>query len=93
MPSDGKKWISTVITAVTNFAAQYNYQSIAPALLIMSTAVCCATDDSCRKGDQATWVAGSSTGGIFVGSIVGQLYMGFLGDHFSRSMALSWTMR
>lgn len=90
--SGGKKWLSTIITACTNFSAQYNYQSIGPALLIMSRAVCTATDDSCRKGDQATWVAGSSTAGIFFGSIVGQLYMGFLGDHFSRSIALSWTM-
>lgn len=90
--SIGKKWISYTITALTNFAAQYNYQSIGPALLIMSTAVCTATDDSCRKGDQAAWVAGSSSAGIFLGSIIGQLSMGFLGDYFTRNTALSWTM-
>mgnify|MGYP000075324412 CR=1 FL=1 len=35
------------------------------------------------KGTQAQWVQGISTAAVFIGSIVGQLSLGFLGDLFS----------
>jgi len=87
-----KSWFSTIVTALTNFSQQYNIQCIVVVLLVMSSSVCTTDDDACQKGDQMAWVDGCITAGIFIGSIFGQLYMGFLGDHFSRSKALSWTM-
>lgn len=89
---EGKRWISTIITATANFCTIYNYQTISAALLIMSTSQCTSNDDECRKGEQAAWVTGCSEAGIFLGCIVGQLLMGYLGDYFTRSTALSWTM-
>jgi PHS family inorganic phosphate transporter-like MFS transporter len=85
-------WLSTTITAMANFSTQYNYQCVAVALLIMSDTVCTSSDSECRKGTQAQWVQGISTAAVFIGSIVGQLSLGFLGDLFSRNTALSWTM-
>lgn len=85
-------WLSSTITAMANFSTQYNYQCVAVALLIMSQSVCTDTAQNCRKGIQAEWVQGASTAAIFIGSIVGQLSLGFLGDLFSRNAALSWTM-
>lgn len=77
---------------MANFSTQYNYQCVAVALLIMSQSVCTDNILNCNKGMQAEWVQGTSTAGIFIGSIVGQLSLGFLGDLFSRNAALSWTM-
>jgi hypothetical protein len=40
MLDGGGRWISSAIAAFANFGTQYNFQSIAVALLIMSTNEC-----------------------------------------------------
>eukprot|EP01040_Poterioochromonas_malhamensis_P013132 gene13132-14415_t len=85
-------WLSTIITAVANFSTQYNFQSISVVLLMMSTNECTATPHSCEEGDQAVWVQSTTSAAVFVGSIVGQLTLGYLGDLFSRNFALCWTL-
>jgi PHS family inorganic phosphate transporter-like MFS transporter len=92
MGGDSKSRISTSITAMANFSSQYNFQSIAVAMLMMSQSQCTLDDDACKDGTQATWVSGASSGTVFVGAIVGQLTMGYLGDYFSRNLALCWTL-
>jgi PHS family inorganic phosphate transporter-like MFS transporter len=88
----GKDWISFCSTALANFSAQYNFQSIAICLLIMSKSVCTADDGDCKSGDQMEWVTGTAEATIFIGAVVGQLGMGFLGDFLSRNQALSVTL-
>jgi len=85
----GKTWLSTLAIAFSNFAIQYNFGSIAIALLMMSDAVCTQKDASlCRKGEQQSWVQGTSSSVIFVGAVIGQLVMGRLGDLIGRNKAL-----
>jgi PHS family inorganic phosphate transporter-like MFS transporter len=85
-------WLSPTITGMSNFACQYNFQSIVSALVIMSATVCTMDDDNCRHGYQAEWVDSMSTAGVFLGAILGQMSMGFLGDYLNRSIALAITM-
>jgi MFS transporter, PHS family, inorganic phosphate transporter len=92
MGADGGGWLSFACTAFANFTCQYNFQSIAVCLMIMSASVCTDTDDNCRGGQQAAWVSGSSQAIIFIGAVIGQLSMGFLGDYLTRSNALSVTL-
>jgi len=94
VPHDVKavKYLSTLCTCISNFGAQYNFQSIAVALLTMSTAECTSTPDNCSMGHQQAWVVGTSAAVAFLGAICGQLSMGALGDHISRNGALSVTL-
>jgi MFS family permease len=84
--------ISTTSTAFANFAAQYNFQSISVCLLLMSTSECTSSDNECRKGHQDAWVSGTSSAVVFIGAVLGQLFMGFLGDYFSRTRGLCVTL-
>jgi PHS family inorganic phosphate transporter-like MFS transporter len=88
----GNTWISFTSTALANFAAQYNFQSIAISLLVMSLNECTTDDGDCRTGDQLAWVDGTSQATIFIGAVVGQLGMGFLGDFLTRNQALTVTL-
>jgi PHS family inorganic phosphate transporter-like MFS transporter len=88
----GNTWISFTSTALANFAAQYNFQSIAISLLVMSLNECTTDDGNCRSGDQLAWVDGTSQATIFIGAVVGQLGMGFLGDFLTRNQALTVTL-
>ena len=58
----------------------------------MSVSECTNNDDECKHGNQASWVEGAANAVIFVGAIVGQLSMGFLGDLFTRNYALMITL-
>lgn len=85
-------WLSSIITAVANFSTQYNFQCISVVLLIMSSSQCTSNDEDCKEGDQAVWVQSTASAAVFLGAIVGQLTMGYLGDYFSRNFALCWTL-
>ena len=87
-----RKNISKLITSVSNFSVQYNFQAIAIALLVMSSSVCTSDDVNCRGGDQASWVRGTAAATIFIGAIVGQVSMGYLGDLIGRNKALFFTL-
>jgi len=84
--------ISFLSAAWANFAIQYNFQSIAITLQMMSASVCTSDDGDCRSGDQAAWVSGTTSAVIFIGAVIGQLSMGFLGDYLSRNEALAATL-
>lgn len=84
--------ITTLISAISNFSSQYNFQSIAVALIMMSVEVCTSDSTSCIKGKQADWVYGLSSAASFVGAILGQLSMGFFGDVVGRNKALYATL-
>ena len=84
--------ITTLISAISNFSAQYNFQCISVALIMMSVEVCTDTPSQCSQGKQASWVFAMSSGVTFVGAIFGQLSMGFFGDVIGRSKALYITM-
>ncbi|KAJ1424563.1 hypothetical protein B484DRAFT_97823 [Ochromonadaceae sp. CCMP2298] len=60
--------------------------------MIMSQSVCTTHPQDCRQGNQAPWVGGLANSVIFIGAVVGQLSMGFLGDYLSRSKALAVTL-
>jgi PHS family inorganic phosphate transporter-like MFS transporter len=92
MSGKSPTWLSPFITGLANFATQYNFQSIAAALVVMSSSICTSDDDNCRNGIQADWVASMSTAAVFLGAVVGQCSMGFLGDYLNRSVALGITM-
>ena len=85
-------WFSFTSTALANFAAQYNFQAIAICLQVMSASVCTIDDADCKTGEQAAWIAGSAEATIFIGAVVGQLSMGFLGDILTRNQALTVTL-
>ena len=80
--------LSTIITAFANFGVTYNYNSITIALIVMSESVCTNGSSNCALGIQASWVNSSTEAVIFVGTIMGQLTMGYLGDVIGRSRAL-----
>ena len=88
----GPSNLSSFITAAANFSAGYNFQSIAIALVIMSSDVCTSSASQCQLGIQAAWVYGTATAISFVGAITGQLTMGYLGDVIGRNKALTLTM-
>ena len=92
--ASGGSWLSSCIVAFSNFSIQYNFGSIAIALLVMSTSVCTTrnTPDLCRRGLQAPWVSGTAASVVFVGAVVGQLSMGVLGDVVGRRPAMLCTM-
>ena len=87
-----KKLISKLITSISNFSVQYNFQAIAVALLVMSATVCTTDDEECKDGKQAAWVHGTASATIFIGAILGQLTMGYLGDVIGRNQALFFTL-
>eukprot|EP01040_Poterioochromonas_malhamensis_P013221 gene13221-14513_t len=92
MGGDGKSKLSKYITGMANFSSQYNFQCIALVLLVMSVRECTTNDDGCKDGDQAEWVDSTASAAVFIGAVVGQLTMGYLGDLFSRNLALCWTL-
>lgn len=90
--TDRKRFVSKILTSVSNFSVQYNFQAIAISLLVMSETVCTATDDSCKAGNQDEWVGSTASATIFIGAIFGQLTMGYLGDYLGRNKALFFTL-
>ena len=84
--------LSISSTALANFTAQYNFQSIAIALIVMSSSECTLNSNNCDDGSQKSWVKGTANAVIFVGAVIGQLSMGFLGDYLSRNSALAVTL-
>ena len=93
--SSRKHWSSGISTALSNFVVQYNYGSMSCALLIMASSVCTYDDDitmysDCdMKGQQREWVEPTSNSIVYLGSILGQLTLGFCGDYFGRTIALA----
>jgi PHS family inorganic phosphate transporter-like MFS transporter len=93
--SSSKHWSSEISTALSNFVVQYNYGSMSCALLIMASSVCTFDDDTkiysdCdMKGEQREWVEPTSNSIVYLGSILGQLTLGFCGDYFGRTIALA----
>lgn len=87
-----KSNLSKFITGLSNFSVQYNFQAIAVALLLMTTAVCTTDDDKCKQGKQASWVASTASAVVFTGAIFGQLSMGYLGDLIGRNKAMTLTL-
>jgi MFS transporter, PHS family, inorganic phosphate transporter len=81
-----------ILSGISNFSVQYNFQAIAIALIVMSESVCTSDDAKCKDGEQAEWVDGVAAATVFVGAIVGQLSMGYLGDVIGRSRALFFTL-
>lgn len=86
------KKISLIITALSNFSVQFNFQAVAVALLVMSASVCTSNDDECRENEQAAWVSGAATSTVFIGCIAGQLSMGYVGDLLGRNTAMCMTL-
>lgn len=84
--------LTTMISAICNFSAQYNFQCIPVALVMMSVAICTSDSANCLEGRQADWVYGLSSAASFLGAIMGQLSMGFFGDVVGRNKALYFTM-
>ena len=89
---DKKRIVSKLITSVSNFSVQYNFQAIAVALLVMIETVYTSNDEECKDGNQAAWVQGTAAATIFIGAIMGQLSMGYLGDLVGRNKALFFTL-
>jgi PHS family inorganic phosphate transporter-like MFS transporter len=91
-PPKKHNWLSPFITAISNFSVQYNFQAISVVLIVMSQTVCTASDADCKSGDQAAWVHGTATAGVFIGAIIGQLMMGYAGDVLGRTKAMTLTL-
>jgi PHS family inorganic phosphate transporter-like MFS transporter len=88
-----KKFLSSLITSIGNFSIQYNFQSIAIALIVMSSTVCTLNDDGkCKEGEQEAWVKSTASAVVFAGAVCGQLSMGYAGDIFGRNAALIFTL-
>ncbi len=87
-----RAWLSYLITSVSNFSVQYNFQAISIALLIMSKEVCTSTEEECSLGTQSSWVAGTASATVFAGAFFGQLTMGYLGDLIGRNKAMTITL-
>lgn len=92
-----KSTLSFLSTSISNFATQYNFGCISVALLMMSSSECSrgtslADQKLCDEGKQLEWVEPSSSAVVFVGAVIGQLSMGFLGDWLGRNKALAITM-
>lgn len=79
-------------SAVGNFSVQYNFQSIAICLIIMSVSQCTLNDKECKEGEQAGWVASTATATVFIGAMTGQLLMGYVGDVLGRNAAMTLTL-
>ncbi len=77
---------------MANFATQYNFGSMAIALIAMSSTLCTTEQEDCDHGKQAAWVTGTSNAIMLVGAIAGQLGMGKMGDLLGRNNAFLATM-
>ena len=91
-PSPRKKWTTVWITAISNFSVQYNFQAISTCLLLMSEKQCTTTIEQCRDGKQSTWIGGTAAGTVFAGAVIGQILMGYAGDHIGRNLAMLLTL-
>ena len=58
----------------------------------MSTAVCTSTEENCKSNIQAKWVSSAAAPTIFIGAIIGQLTMGYVGDLLGRNTAMCITL-
>ena len=86
------QFYSKLITAISNYSVQLNFQAISVALIIMSEEVCTASNEDCRHGKQASWISGAASGTVFAGAIIGQLTMGYAGDMIGRTQAMMLTL-
>jgi len=84
--------LSKIITSLSNFSVQYNFQAIAIALIVMSEEVCTSTPENCKNGKQDSWVSATSSAVVFAGAIFGQCGMGYLGDALGRDQAMTITL-
>lgn len=87
-----KSFYSSAATMMSNFSCQYNFGSITLALVIMSASECTETQSNCLKGKQQLWVHSATSAMVFIGAVVGQLSMGYLGDLLGRNRAFFGTM-
>ncbi len=87
-----RAWLSYMITSLSNFSVQYNFQAISVALLVMSREQCTSTEEECAIGKQSAWVTGTASATVFAGAIFGQLTMGYLGDLIGRNKAIIITL-
>lgn len=58
----------------------------------MSETVCTSTEADCIAGTQKEWVTSTASAVVFIGAILGQLTMGYLGDMFGRNFAMVMTL-
>mmetsp|Transcript_8934 Transcript_8934/g.28357 ORF Transcript_8934/g.28357 Transcript_8934/m.28357 type:complete len:510 (+) Transcript_8934:38-1567(+) len=66
---------TSYMTACANFGSQMNYNSMVIALLMLA-----------KSGERVpTWVSSASTSASFLGSVVGQVVLGALGDRVGRA--------
>jgi len=84
--------LSQIITAVSNFSVQYNFNSISIALIVMSESQCTLSSDECKDGNQSDWVTGTATAMVFLGAVTGQISMGYAGDVLGRNKAMTLTL-
>jgi len=84
--------LSHLITCIGNFSVQCNFASISVALIIMSVSQCTSSEDNCKDGEQAPWVSSLATATVFIGSITGQLTMGYAGDIFGNNIAMGFAL-
>ena len=70
------------IAGIANFAVQYNYSSISFAMLLLAREF---------KGTPV-WASSALASSIFVGSMLGMLSLGFIGDLIGRQLALALTL-
>ena len=90
-----KVGLEHVAHAFANFAVQYNFVAISPALLVMSSGICTlATSDQylCDQGKQEAWVYSATSAVAFVGSIAGMILFGCLADIIGRRSAFMLTL-
>lgn len=70
------------IAGIANFAVQYNYSTISFAMLLLAREF---------KGTPI-WASSALASSVFVGSMLGMLSLGFIGDLIGRQLALALTL-
>ena len=82
---------SRIITALSNLAIQYNFQSIAVALLFMDSHPTESISNSSAAFPRTVAVGSTLGSVVFAGAIFGQLFMGIVGDQCGRRKGLILT--